>query len=1358
MPLFFISTVPIKGEESSANSIQILRSSERSLTISITPQKWLSETVEINGEEFTFLDFLGANFIETPGSPQIPYHVAIIGMPIGSHIRYRILESDFEVQGGLKLLPHPQIKKVENWPQKEYILNKDIYNSTETFPTEIVKIDEPAFFRDQQIVRIQVAGLQYFPDKNQILKYNRIVLLIEFVGGKLTVDQGPSIPTKSEELLYKSAVLNYEQATRWRKKRAITPQLDKSQSIFNNGTWYKFKIQEEGIYKIDGQFLESNGINLSQINPQKIRIYNNGGRELLQDINAPRPDQLIENAIIVEEGGDGRFDQDDYILFYGLGVDGWDYDSQSKSFAHYINHYGFDNIYWLTWDGEQDGRRMKTVISGPPNDHIIEKYQGKIFVEEELQNPLRSGLYWFGWQFASDEVSRNKTFNLELSNAVAADSVLLKFRLASITSGIHRFSISVNNISIGNHQFSGTGSDLNEFLVMRPSDFTLHAANVLSPANNTLEISYSPSSDIGQAVLDWFEIYYTAQLSAVDDELAFTVFTESGFQTYRIGNFTNSPVQLFDVTDFSDVKQIVEGNLSSGSLTFTDFQELDLPKRYLALNPSKYKSVQSIERINIRDLRSLGLGAEFIIITHEDFYSEALRLESLRENGNPDNRMETEVVRISEIYDNFSGGLLDPTAIRDFLKYTYDHWNPRPAYVLLFGDGDYDYKNIISGLDKNWIPTFQTTELRELANRTTDSWFTYVSGNDQIMDMAIGRINAQSLMDAKNVVDKIIAYETQPLRGSWHNTITMVGDDELVAGGRPSSADVVHITQTETIAENSIPDCFDVEKIYLTEFPKVFSASVSGVRKPAAQEALIRQINRGTLIVNYIGHGNSIQWAHEVVFHQTDNERVQNFEKLIFFMAATCDWALFDNPQNQSQAEELLLAENRGAIAILSSARLVFSNSNFRFNQFYYNNLFSLSGETTRIGDAFILTRIITGNITNDEKFHLYGDPTLRLAVPKHQAVITSMTPDSIVALNTIEINGEVRRDGQLWSDFNGKVLINTFDSKKFVQNIPDVGSVQTYFLPGNSIFRGATTVQNGQFSARFIVPKDISYGGKQARMSVYFWNNETDGAGCREDILVSSSTANLVDTEGPEIRIYFKGQEEFTTGDIIDENVTLVVDVADTVSGVNIAGEIGHRLNLIIDPNQETCLSELNRFLGLSNIELTDLFRFNEGDHLRGKVEFPLNFPKEVDVGGRVIPCVTPGGEDRHTLMVKAWDNANNSSKTSVEVLVVHEDELVLKEVMNYPNPFTDKTTFSFISNRDAEIQIKIYTISGQLIRTLEYPFARSGFNIVEWDGRDADGDIPANGVYLYKLIVKAQGESGNIQKEIIGRLAILR
>lgn len=1346
--------------------MEILSTGERSITIALQFSAWSFEKTQINGQELTRLDFDGAYFSDgPPGEPQIPHHVVVLGIPVGARIRYSIVDSDFEALSEIKIVPNPRLKKAEGWPEWEYVLDESIYQSPRSFPEALVKIAEPAFFRDQQIAQIQVAGVKYLPAKSQILKYNRIVLRLEFVGGQNNARSEMLRPQKLEEELYRNVILNSEQASKWRKinkgSRAV------SKKVFGNGTLYKLNIRQEGLYKIDGAFLDDtiSNLDLSQIDPTKIRLFSNGGRELSRVLNEQRPDGLIENAIIVEDGGDGRFDRADFILFYGIGVEGWSYDTHDKKFSHYINHYGFDNVYWLSFDGQQNGKRIPQVNSSQPTGSAVEIYQGLAFVEEETVNPLLSGLNWFGRQFAIDEVSRTQTFNFNLPNAITDSSATLNMRFVSKNSGRHQFAISMNGSSIGTHQFFGARGFLGQYLIMQSSVFSTKASNVLSAGTNSLQISYSHSSSNGQALLDWIELIYAAKLQAVDNEIGFIVFPESGLQTYRISNFSNNAVRLFDVTDFSNVREIVGFDATNGTITFAESQQPNSPKRYLALDPSKYRSISNVERVEFTDLRNAALGAEFIIITHEDFYSEAIRLESLRENGNPDNRLQTEVVRISDIFNSFSGGLVDPTAIRDFIKFAYENWTPRPVYVLLLGDGDFDYKDRNS---QDWIPTFQTDELAEdeqlaeLVTRTTDSWYTYVSGDDQIMDLAIGRINAQSLSDAKRAVDKIIAYETHPLRGSWRNTITMVGDDELVTGGRASPQDDVHIRQTESIAETAFPDCFDVEKIYLTEFPKVLSASVGGVVKPAAREALIQQINKGTLIVNYIGHGNSTVWAHEAIFRQSDNDRVQNLDKLIFFVAATCDWALFDRPDRQSQAEELLLTENRGAIAILSSARLVFSSSNFVFNRKYYENLFSANGPTSRLGDAFVATRIKTGTnrgiIINDEKYHIYGDPTLRLAVPQEEAVITDMTPDSIVALTTVQIMGEVRKSGQLQADFNGTVFLNTFDSKRFVRNIPEAGSAQEYFLPGNSIYRGTVPVQNGVFTARFIVPKDISYGGNLARVSAYFWNDQTDGAGCKDNIKVSSTSSDLADDTGPEIQIYFRGHETFTTGDIIEENVTLIVDIADTLSGVNIAGEIGHRLILSVDPNEETCLAELNRFNGISEIELTDLFQFKEGDHLRGTVEFPLNFPKEVNIAGQTVSCVAPDGEDRHTLVVKAWDNANNSSTAAVEVLVVHEEGLVLSEIMNYPNPFTQNTTFTFISNQDAEVTIKIYTISGQLIQTLEYPLAASGFNMVQWDGRDAEGDFPANGVYLYKLIARSEEQSGVVQKEFVGRLAILR
>jgi len=543
----------------SAPNVQILSTGARSLTIAFTPQNFSIKTERINGEELARVSFLDASYLETPGSPQIPYHVVVLGIPIGGRIEYQILDSETEIHSGIKLLPHPEIKMVKGWPEFEFSPNEALYSNPGPFPSKLVRIQEPAFFRDQQIARIQVAGIRYFPDKKEIIKYNRIVLKINFIGGQGSA-RGQLSFMNSGEQLYRKAVLNYEQSRLWRKAPEV--QIKKLSQFFNT-TLYKFSIQDEGMYKIDGRLLESHNININQIDPTRMRLFNNGGKELSRNLNAPRPEGLLENAIKVEDGGDGSFDRDDYILFYGVGVEGWQYDSNANNFTHYINHYGFDNVYWLSLDGGQAGKRMMEITSGQPTGNIIQKYQGMTFLEEELENPLRSGLNWFGRKFRNE--SPNKTFTLDFPNVITPDSMALKIRVASKSSGNHKLQVSMNGNFMGETGFQG--EFFNRYLRMRVTELApFEADNILIPGTNTLQMTYIPPSSFGEALLDWFELFYKARLRAVGDQLAFTVLPASGLQTYRVSNFSEDAVELFDITDFSNLKQVIGVNKAAGKI------------------------------------------------------------------------------------------------------------------------------------------------------------------------------------------------------------------------------------------------------------------------------------------------------------------------------------------------------------------------------------------------------------------------------------------------------------------------------------------------------------------------------------------------------------------------------------------------------------------------------------------------------------------------------------------------------------------------------------------------------------------------------------------------------------------------
>ncbi len=300
------------------------------------------------------------------------------------------------------------------------------------------------------------------------------------------------------------------------------------------------------------------------------------------------------------------------------------------------------------------------------------------------------------------------------------------------------------------------------------------------------------------------------------------------------------------------------------------------------------------------------------------------------------------------------------------------------------------------------------------------------------------------------------------------------------------------------------------------------------------------------------------------------------------------------------------------------------------------------------------------------------------------------------------------------------------FDSKKDVTYTTEAGSQISYTLWGNPIFRGDVEVNQGRFEASFIVPKDISYGAHTARLSCYFSNDQTDGHGSKDSIEVGGSS-DLIDTKGPEITIYFKGHENFVTGEMINQDPELITRIRDDKSGINITGEIGHKIMLTVDGEQ--------------NNDITEYFHYDEGSYLEGTLQYQLT---GLELG-------------EHQITLKAWDNANNSSTQSILFRIVPREEIRIERVFNYPNPFSTSTHFTFEINQDAEIEIKIYTTSGLLIKHIERVEAQPGFNMIHWDGLDDMGDRLANGVYLYKIIAKAHIDGKRIRKEVLGRLMII-
>ena len=1308
--------------------VQVLQSNESGITLEFTPEFFRTRTYA--GTQRTYLDYNFYSSISVPieqaGVPNLRHRSIVVALPNERDNSVEILGTEYEDIRNTMIVPVPKLVPDGSsfGANRIYDESREVYGINRYTPVSIAKLGPIGYSRSNLVGTLLLYPVQFNPAAGIVRKYKKIVVRINF--GHPMVGTGKIV----EDELLKAAVINYDVGKRW---NAVAPRVLGSlviNSVLATGDWYRIDLKSDGIYRLDANALSAAGINVSQIDPRTIKIYGNGGLEMPQDIQSPRPIDLVENAILVSGEADGRFDSGDFILFYGKGVRGWRYDPTKKTFSHYIHHYIDSNYYWLTYAGAP-GKRMSALQSlNEPNAFSPRSFSGKLFVEDEKnKTDVNSGLEWFGQFFDSD--SRTAVIVNRLDGLIMTDPIRYNFQFVSRASTFTSFRVEDNGVALGAATVPPVDLGTIIYEYAQKSGVTSFQRPGNLPNNqSTVRITYEATGNTPKGYLDWMEILYSHDFSATNDLLNFTSPDTDAVVQYNLGNFSTSGISVFDVTDYSNVKLVAGASISGGNFRFQARQRSGPVSEYFAVGPNGYKSPIGIQKMGNSNLHGFADGAPFVIITHADFLSQAQRLKVQREQAGPD-RLSTIVVNIQDIYNEFSGGLLDPTAIRDYLKYAYNNWNVKPRYVLLFGDGDFDYKNVLAQ-DKNWIPPYETIEsLYQINSYCTDDYYAQIVGNDQIVDLAVGRIPVRSADQARIVVDKIIQYENSSSLDQWRNRITYVGDDGLTSTGDDGP---IHTAQAEELAERFTPEDFEKVKIYLIEYPTVNTSL--GRRKPDAAKAIVQQINDGTLIINYTGHGNPEVWAHEHVFErETTIPQLANKDKLTFVGAATCDFARYDNPIEQSATELMLIRENGGSIGTLSSARPVFSFDNAEFNNVFFTFLLARDGSRrlTRLGDALFSVKQ-THYSTNDTKFGLFGDPTMRLIAPTYRGQIDSVNGNpatattQLQALGKVSIQGTIRRtDGSLWSDYSGKLLMVVYDSKKEIP-VPE-WSPFTFSIPGGIIYKGENTISNGKFSATFFVPKDILYENNRGRIAVYFSNQASDGSGATENILVGGTdTTAVTDTEGPKISLYLDSRS-FRAGDLVGDSPLLIIDYFDE-HGINTAsGGIGHQLEARLD--EQT-----------TPIDLTSFYKGKPDSYQEGTVEYRFSNLSE----------------GKHILKAKAWDIYNNSSTAQLGVEVAVSSDLRLTNVVNYPNPFVRSTTFTFQQNQSVpvDVEIKVYTLAGRAIKVLHSQGITDRFVRIDWDGRDGDGDELANGVYLYRLVAKTSDGSKSV--ETIGKLTVLK
>ncbi len=1093
--------------------------------------------------QYVMLDFLGCSFLTQPGKPQIPYYEFVLGIPPGAQIRASLSETIYETVPDI--LPVPV--SIPGRDRQGISVNSGKIDSLDYnfLPLKVIDISEQQFFRDLAIVRIKFYPLRYEYATKTLSILRSAKLNFSFSAATQMTNQ---ISTGSKlESLYNSYVLNYAQAKNWLVE-IPRPVFKSVQAL--DGPWYRIEVDQEGLYKINRETLSAAGIDVTSLDPRTIKIFNHGGMPLTLKTGSTNSSTLgpVENAILVQGESDGIFDTDDYILFYGKPLGGWAYSATANDFSYQQHPYDTKNYYWFSYGGT-NGKRMSVILQpGTPPDITDTYFIQRAHFEEDKYNLLSSGCDWYGHRFFGLTGNASFTYSLDYPQAMTQTTRMrIKFKSGNgikyqtAANCYYWFTVFLNSSKNPTPLFISSQLGSQHSIELSKN---FNSTDYLLNGNNTLTVEYRGNLSDCNAYLDWVEFYYPHPLQVTNNALNFFTNSIGQLVGYEITGFTSNEASLYDITDPVDVK-IMDNNpgVQNGKFNITIDLSGNQPKHFLisSTNSAMIKSVSNITYFKPGlNLVDPSLSADLIIITHPSFQSYAAEIAALRSSGvDP---LRCIVVNINDIYFYFSSAVKDVIAIRDFIRYAYYNWTqPRPLYVLLFGDGHYDYRNIALA-DTNRIPPFEISDDFELESRPTDHFFVDVNfnGNDFSSitpDLAIGRLPAESTADAKSILGKIQAYENSKERDGWQTVLTFVADDEVSGSG--SSAEWEHQKNTESLATLSNLNKFLKQKIYLSAYPSVPGGF--GRVKPEANQAIIDQLNEGTLLINYVGHGNPETWAHEyVLLMSRDLSRIQNEGRLPFWIAATCDFGKYDDPKEPSFSEALVWEQDRGAIAVLSSARLVFSGDNYAFNRRFLINLFPSGRPSVRLGEAFLLS---AGGSSNDQKYHLFGDPSMHLADPRNLARIDSVTPDTLKALSKVRVDGSITgSDALTLTDFNGGAYLIVNDARFDSVN---TGGNHYYTLLGPRIFKGEISVANGLFRGEFIVPKSIRYQNRPTgRITLYSWSevdNVNEAIGYTDNLLFNGTVQNLSDNKGPEITLYFKDQENFNSGDLVSMNPVLI-------------------------------------------------------------------------------------------------------------------------------------------------------------------------------------------------------------------------
>ena len=1108
----------------------------------------------------------------------------------------------------------------------------------------------------------------------------------------------------------------------------------------------RIRIPENGAYELRYATLDAAGVpvDAASFNPRTLRLFVDTWNPiplLADSFSSWHPTyEMQEVAIWVDGEQDNAFDVQDRIVFYALGPRGYaDLAGQSSDpFEHREHPYDANRYAWLVWGGTEFGLRMPTLAataSEPLVDPLVTSVEARQhFEENRLFRPLDD--LW-SWDLVDSVRAATATFNLDLGGPSSTPGRIRVGVSATAYYFVHAFDVTFNSVT--------APTTVWEQGETHPRNAHFSYDVTLRSTNNNLRILSHPS--IVRVDTTWVLPTGRTHFLYVDATWQRPLVAATNTGTLEWSRTPDVAVEVFEltlpaadslvlnVTDPVRPVRLVNTTRVTGGpprLRVRHGAGIGVRTHYVAGRTRNVPQADVVRRV-VTDLRDRSGAPDMLIVTHPSLRAAADRLAAHRRPRLGLPGAEILVVDAGDVYENFSGGRMDPLAIRNYVKFL-DGLDPTPRlrYVLFFGEATHDPRRLSPGTTPTLVPTLQPFYAdnrlrREFQENAVDDWLVEMdrpAGSFFTMyplpDIAVGRISARTLAQADAIVSKIIAYDMSDDYGSWRTCVILSADDECTP--THGCLEAYHTVNTERLVPLTPPE-WDIKKIYLTEFAKVLG------QKPAARRAFIAAWSDGAALVNYQGHGSPRQIADEVLFLGSDVPSLVNGTRLPVFTAFSCTVSEFDHTQLQSMAEDLLSSSRGGAIAVMGATRPTFGTPNARINEEVWRQLFR-DGATSAVGFGVALqaakVAIPVPGGQNNETYVLLGDPAQTLLAPEATVVFTS-GHTLLEAGRTARVLGDVRLPGTTdpWTTFNGRADVEVFssaDTTGYV-SLENPSFRIAYDLVGAPIYRGTVPVTAGTLAFEFVVPLGAPQG-RAGRVSAYAYDPADDAKGAFGDVIIRVAAEPDSSVSLPQITLRFPNN--LTK---VKSGTPLTAEIRDE-NGINIQGT-SLRSQILLD------------FDGANQpLDVTDEFRYEQGSATYGTVTVAL--PEDLRAG-------------KHAATLIASDNLQNTATAAIDFEVVDPAVVQLVNVIAFPNPFKDRTHFFFEITDPARVVVRVFTNTGREVWRAEQDFPEPTQASIRWDGADGSDDALANGTYIYRLEAFPH-RSGAPRLEHVGKVVVMR